>query len=212
MLTSGRMCESDKVFVFSSTIYVHVNLCGWKCVWTFALILEFYVIIFLFVSPFMRSHVFACMYVRMPVCAAVIEAVLQHTVWCLQPESCHKQSAPASVKQKAWENWVLYRLQPAPRSLNRPTHLPNALKSKWAMDIPHDIGIVMRQQVGEDLPWQWPVTLEGVELWHWVKLKSILCYTVETGRVWICSCRKCSFFRFKWFHTSWMWWGCCNVW
>lgn len=77
---------------------------------------------------FLRVHV--CVYVLMLMCAAVMEAVLQHTVCCLQPESCHKQSAPASVKQKAWENWVLYRLQPALRSLNRPTHLPNALKSK----------------------------------------------------------------------------------
>ena len=154
-------------------------------------------------------RVCVCALALMLMCAAVMEAVLQHTVWCLQPESCHKQSAPASVKQQAWENRVLDRLQTAPRSLNRPTHLPNALKSKWAMDIPYDIAIVMRQQVGEER--HWPVIPGGVELWHWVKLKSILCYTVGTGRLWICSCRKCGFFRFKWFHT-WMWWGCCNVW
>lgn len=177
------------------------------CVWTFALISEFSVIIF---------HLWACLcvavcvYVLVLMCAAVIEAVLQHTVCCLQPESCHKQSAPASVKQQAWENWVLHRLQPAPRSLNRPSHLPNALKLKWAMDISYDIAIVMRQQVGKDLEWHWPVTLGGVELWRWVKLKSILCYIVETGRLKICCCRKCGLFRFKWFHT-WRWWGCCNV-
>lgn len=53
-----------------------------------------------------RVCIWVCVFVLM--CAGVIEAVLQHTVWCLQPESCHKQSAPASVKQQAWENWVLY--------------------------------------------------------------------------------------------------------
>lgn len=84
-------------------------------------------------------------------CAAVIEAVLQHTVWCVQPESCHKQSALASVKQEAWENRVLGRLQPTPRTLNRQTLLPNALISKWALGITHDTAILMKQQVGNDL-------------------------------------------------------------
>lgn len=84
-------------------------------------------------------------------CAAVIEAVLQHAVCCVQPESCHKQSAPASVKQEAWENRVLVRLQATPRTLNRQTHLPNAPISKWAMDIAHDIAIVLKQQVGDNL-------------------------------------------------------------
>lgn len=125
---------------------------------------------FLFVSLFMCCRVCVCVYMLVLMCAAVIETVLQHTVWCLQPESCHKQSAPASVKQQAWENWVLYRLQPTPRSLNRPTHLPNALKSKWAMDIPYDIAIVMRQQVGKDLTLAgdsgrcWALTLSVVEV------------------------------------------------
>lgn len=81
-----------------------------------------------FVRHFLRSHV--CVHMLVLMRAAVIEAVLQHKVWCVQPESCHKQSAATSVKQQAWENWVLCRLHPTLHSLNRPTHLANAVISE----------------------------------------------------------------------------------
>lgn len=157
MTTWVGMCESDKVFC--SIPNVNVNLCGWNVYENLLWSPNFLCYYCLFGSLFMCSRV--CVYTFKLMRTAVIEAVLQHTVWCLQPESCHKQSAPASVKQLAWENWVLCRLQPTPRSLNRPTHLPNAPISKWAMDIPSDIAIVMRQLVGQDSSdtgqWVWEV-------------------------------------------------------
>lgn len=64
MATSVRMHESDKVFVFYSTIYVHVNLCGWNCVWTSALISEFSWYYFFICGP---VYVLSCVY--MSVCA-----------------------------------------------------------------------------------------------------------------------------------------------
>lgn len=74
MATSVRMCESDKVFVFYSTVYVHVNLCGWKCVWTFALISEFSVIIFFICEP---------VYVLPSVCVRACECVCACSLWCV---------------------------------------------------------------------------------------------------------------------------------
>lgn len=71
-----------------------------------------------------------CVYALVWMCAGAIEAVLWRG--SLQ-ENCHKQSAPASVKRQAWENWLLYMLGATPRSLNKPAHLPNAVTSKWAM-------------------------------------------------------------------------------
>lgn len=71
-----------------------------------------------------------CVYALVWMCAGAIEAVLWRG--SLQ-ENCHNQSAPASVKRQAWENWLLYMLHATPRSLNKPAHLPNAMPSKWAM-------------------------------------------------------------------------------
>lgn len=157
MAISIRMCKSDTIFVSTSAVYVHENLCGWKMrfcfdpFWILCKIFFFY--IYISKPVYMLQHVCVCVCVRararVLMCVEAIETVLQHTAWCLQPASCHKQSAPASVKQQAWENRALYRLQPAPRSLNRPTHLPNALRSKWAMGAPCDFETVARQQVGD---------------------------------------------------------------
>lgn len=109
MATSVRMHESDKVFVFYSTIYV----CTCELVWVkmcMNIRFDLWIFMILFLYLWACLCVVVCIWVCvfMLMCAGVIEAVLQHTVWCLQPESCHKQSAPASVKQQAWENWVLY--------------------------------------------------------------------------------------------------------
>lgn len=180
--------------------------------WDFALILlEFYVrffFIYILVSLFICCSMYACVcaHAQVLMCVEAIETVLQHTAWCLQPASCHKQSAPASVKQQAWENRALYRLQPPPRSLNRPTHLPNALRSKWAMGVPCDFEIVAWQQVGEGRGGDGRCSSLTL-----TQSSSRSAGGKRAGFVGHVSDLKRSSFRLKWFHT-WMWLGCGDVW
>ena len=162
-----------------------MNPCGCKCVWTYALIFNFHCYFCMFCEP-------VAVFAGVNMCRSNRSRPVGREVWCLQQENCHKQSAPASVKRQAWENWLLYMLQATPRSLNKATHLPNAMTSKWAVcflcvtpgwqESRRDTGRL-----------RWALTMVAAEIG--VVLR---CGNGPRG---VCSYRNGGSFRFQWFHA-----------